>query len=183
MSTEIAEPWNSFLRDLDQVTTGPADLHCIGGFVVTIFYGSERETVDIDVLMIQSICNSGEPFERAGKGSELHTKHGVYLDHVTVIEAYPDEYASRLKEIYPGAFSNLRLWVPEAHDLALMKLGRNSEKDRDDVKYLARARLITSNQFRSRYETEMRPYVALPEKRTDPILEFWIEMLNEAANG
>jgi hypothetical protein len=183
MSTDVPEPWNAFLRDLDRIAAGLTDLHCIGGFVITAVYGYGRETVDIDVLTVASVPASREIFDGAGKGSELHKKHGIYLDHVTVIEAYPDDYESRLKVIYSGAFSNIRLWAPEPHDLALMKLGRNSEKDRDDVKYLARAGLITSDQLRSRYQTEMRPYIALPEQRADPILESWIEMLHEQANG
>jgi len=35
----IPEPWGAFLRDLDQIAPGPTELHCIGGFVVTAFYG------------------------------------------------------------------------------------------------------------------------------------------------
>ena len=60
-----------------------------------------------------------------------------------------------------------------------MKLGRNIERDREDVKYLARQGLITTEGLRRRYETEMRSYIAQPERRTDPVLELWVEMIRE----
>ena len=36
----LAEPSLSFLTDLDAALDAPADLHCIGGFVVSQLYGS-----------------------------------------------------------------------------------------------------------------------------------------------
>ena len=60
-----------------------------------------------------------------------------------------------------------------------MKLQRNIERDREDVKHLARTGLITVEQLRDRYESEMRPYIALPEQRTDPIIKFWADMIRE----
>ena len=71
------------------------------------------------------------------------------------------------------------LLVPEAHDLALMKLCRNIERYREDVKYLAREGLMTTGELKLRYEDEMRPYVALAEQRIDPVLQFWLEMIRE----
>lgn len=34
-----AEPWRSFLRELDELLTAPVELRCLGGFVVTQQYG------------------------------------------------------------------------------------------------------------------------------------------------
>ncbi|MGA9042734.1 MAG: DUF6036 family nucleotidyltransferase [Terriglobales bacterium] len=179
MSPNVPEPWNSFIRDLDQVVKGPADFHCIGGFVVTNLYHFERQTRDLDVLAIRSTSDLGELYERAQEGSELHKKHHVYLHRVTVIEAYPEDYDTRMTEMYAGAFTNIRLFAVEAHDLALMKLQRNNERDREDVKHLARTRCLTIKQLQDRYAQEMRSYIALPEQRTDPIVELWIEMIRE----
>jgi G:T-mismatch repair DNA endonuclease (very short patch repair protein) len=69
--------------------------------------------------------------------------------------------------------------VKLTHDLALMKLGRNIERDSEDVKYLARQGFITSMELKDRYEKEMRPYIALAEQRTDPVIELWVEMIRE----
>ena len=47
-----SEPWLSFLTELDAALDGPADFHCIGGFVVSQHYGFARETADLDVLTV-----------------------------------------------------------------------------------------------------------------------------------
>lgn len=43
-----AEPWFSFLTDLDAQLDEPVDFHCIGGFVVSQYLGFGRETADLD---------------------------------------------------------------------------------------------------------------------------------------
>ncbi len=47
-----AEPWCSFLRELDELLKGLVELRCLGGFVVTQQYGIGRETADIDFLAV-----------------------------------------------------------------------------------------------------------------------------------
>jgi hypothetical protein len=44
------EPWLSFLKELDDLVTALVRLDCLGGFVVTLRYGSTRSTADIDVI-------------------------------------------------------------------------------------------------------------------------------------
>ena len=175
----IPEPWGSFLRELDEMASEPVDFHCIGGFVITRKYGFQRETRDIDVLSIAPNAQLQDFMNKGAEGSELDRKYRVYLDLVGVIEGYPEDYENRLAEMYPRQLKHIQLLAPEAHDLALMKLGRNIERDREDVKYLARQGLITPEELRRRYETEMRSYIAQPEQRTDPVLELWVEMIRE----
>lgn len=76
--------------------------------------------------------------EIAGRGSPLHRKHKLYLDAVTVATP-PEDYERRLVPMFPGNWTHLRLLALEAHDIALSKLERNHERDRDDVQQLARA--------------------------------------------
>jgi hypothetical protein len=50
---QIPEPWRSFLSEVE--------LHCFGGFVVTMLYGLARITADVDVITIapgsaRSLC-------------------------------------------------------------------------------------------------------------------------------
>jgi len=68
-----AEPWASFLRELDELLKGSVELHCLGGFVVTQQYGIGRETADIDFL---SIVRSREDDVEAlaGLGSDALSK-------------------------------------------------------------------------------------------------------------
>jgi hypothetical protein len=175
----IPEPWNSFLRELDHIATDPVDFHCIGGFVLTQKYGFNRQTRDIDVLSIIPSTQLKDFLDKGGEGSELHRKYKVYLDRVTVIQYYPEDYDQRLAEMYAGQLRRIRLYAPDACDLALMKLGRNIERDRDDVKFLARQGFITAEGIKRRYQQEMRPYVALPEHTTDDVLNLWVEMIEE----
>jgi len=103
----------------------------------------------------------------------LHRKHKVFLDCVTVAN-YPDDYQTRLTPIFEEQWQCLRLFALEAHDIALSKLERNYERDRDDVQRLAAAGRIDPKVLRDRYEKELRVYMVIPE-REDLTLDLWIE--------
>lgn len=174
----IPEPWGAFLRELDRVAIKPVSFHCLGGFVITRYYGFDRETSDVDVLAVTPETEAADLLEAGGKGSPLHRKFRIYLDMVTVLDAFPEDYDNRLVEMFPRRLEKIRLYATEAHDLALMKLGRNIERDREDVKYLARTKFLTAEVLRERYAREMRPYLAA-SKKYDEILDLWTEMIEE----
>ncbi|HEY2934418.1 MAG TPA: DUF6036 family nucleotidyltransferase [Acidobacteriota bacterium] len=90
----------------------------------------------------------------------------------------PENYASRLIELIAGVFQRIRLLALDPYDLALTKLERNSQRDRDDIKHLARAVPLDITMLRERYEAELRPYLGNPEKH-DLTLHLWIEMIEE----
>jgi hypothetical protein len=70
----IPEPWFSFLKELDALTTTTVSLHCIGGFVVTMLYELGRTTGDLDVLEVAP-KSAGDAFAKvAMRGGELHQK-------------------------------------------------------------------------------------------------------------
>ena len=48
--TDLPHPWNEFLAELDKRLNEPVDLHCIGGFVCTYYYGLARRIGDIRLL-------------------------------------------------------------------------------------------------------------------------------------
>ena len=173
MPHDIPTPWDAFLLDLDQLLDERVEFHCLGGFVMAMLYGLKRPTADVDVLAIKPRVDLTP---RAGKGSPLHRKHGVYLDVVTVLEAYPEDYEQRLTELLPGAFNRLRLRALDPYDLVLTKL-RNSPKDREDVYHLADAVPLDIDILRSRYD-EMRPYLGNPT-REDLTLRLWTEAIEE----
>lgn len=113
----------------------------------------------------------------AGQGSELHRKHKVYLQLVGVATV-PDDYEERLTEMFPGEFTHLHLMALDPYDLALSKLERNTERDRDDVKHLARTVPLDLDVLRKRYGKELRPYLGNPE-REDLSLALWIESITK----
>jgi hypothetical protein len=109
----------------------------MGGFVITMVYGFSRPTGDLDVLEITPRVARRRMLELGMQGGLLHKKYKIYLDHVGVAHV-PENYEDRLIEMFPRAFKHLRLFALDPYDLALSKLERNIQRDRDDVKHLAR---------------------------------------------
>ena len=106
-SSAFHEPWKSFLRDLDESLSAPTELHCFGGFVASQAYGLGRPTADVDV--VEALGTDRATLARlAGKGSNLHKRHKVYLDMVTVASV-PENYAARLIDMPSESFRNLCL--------------------------------------------------------------------------
>jgi hypothetical protein len=181
MNETLPQPWSDFLHELDGDLTAPTEFHCLGGFAVEVVYGLPRltATADVDVLVISPSDQRDDVLQRAGKGSPLFRKYGLYIDFIPSIPATVYEYESRLKEAFPCLFKNLSFKVLDPYDLALSKLGnRNSEKDREDVLRLALAMPLDLGILRERYKGEVRPYVANQE-REDLTFQLWIEMIEE----
>lgn len=178
---KIPEPWKSFLAELDDAASGEVVFHCIGGFTMTQLYGLPRATADVDVLSITPNDQRKTLLEQARQGSLLHQKHGVYLDLVTMA-AVPEDYEERLTEMFPKAFKRLRVFALDPYDLALTKLERNIQRDRDDVKHLARTLPLDLNLLWQRYQQELRPNLGNPT-REDLTLQLWIEAIEEERAG
>lgn len=185
---DIAEPWRAFLRELDELIStraefgdGPVELHCTGGFVFTVLYGLQRSTGDLDIIEVIPADLIGPVLELAGKGSVLANKHKLYIDAAARVADLPCDYKERLVELYPGAFSRVRLLAPDPYDLALSKLERNSDRDLEDVKLLAMRTTLEPERLRERYERELRPYMVGRIEKHDLTMRLWIETLKELA--
>lgn len=173
----IPEPWGSFLEELDRRATAETSMDCMGGFVVTVLYGFSRETSDLDVLRIAPREQTAALLELGARGGNLHKKYKVYLDYVGVAKV-PEHYEERLTEMFAGEFQHLRICALDPYDLALSKLERNIQRDRDDVKHLARSIPLDLEILKQRYENELRWQLGNPE-REDLTLRLWIEMIEE----
>src|SRR5260370_11777084 len=174
---QIPEPWRSFLGELDQRATEETRMDCMGGFVVMVLYGSSRETSDLDVRVIPPQEQLTPRLEFGVQGGNLHKKYKVYLDYVGVAKV-PENYEERLTEMFAGAFKHLRICALDPYDLALSKLERNIQRDRDDVKHLARSIPLDMEILKERYEKELRWQLGNPE-REELTLTLWIEMIEE----
>jgi hypothetical protein len=119
-------------------------------------------------------CQCLNLIEMAGEGSALAKKYKIQLHHVAVTNL-PEDYATRLTEMFPRMFKNLRLLSPDPYDFILSKLERNSAKDRDDANYIFKTKKLSSQILRERYERELRPYLS-KEKWHDDTLELWTEI-------
>ena len=115
--------------------------------------------------------------EIGSQGGPLHKKHKIHLDRVGVAKV-PEDYDERLTEIFPNVFKRLRLLALDPYDLALSKLERNIQRDRDDVLHLARAVPFDLEVLEERYQKELRWQLGNPE-REDLTLRLWIEAIEE----
>lgn len=85
---------------------------------------------------------------------------------------------SGLAEMFAKPFSHLRLFALDPYDLALSKIERNTQRDRDDVKHLARIVPLDLDVLKEQYENELRPDLGNAE-REDLTLKLWIEAIQE----
>jgi hypothetical protein len=169
----LPSPWPEFLEELDKLLPSAVELHCLGGFVLTALYGLPRTTGDIDYVSAIP-TEEGKAVEAvAGPGSKLARKHKLSVHRVEWVET-PEDYETRLIEICPGRFSNLRLLALDPHDVVLAKLTRNNPVDNEDVEFLAKAGVLDATTLQERYRQELRPYLA-DEKKHDLTLQLWLE--------
>ena len=166
-------PWKAFLQDVDQLLQTAVELHCLGGFVLSVLYDLPRPTADVDYIAAMPSTAIVELEAIAGRDSALHKKHGLYLQHVTIADV-PEDFEARLTELSPGAFARLHLFALEVHDLVLAKLVRNSPVDLEDAKFLAKAGWLDKRVLELRYTKELRPCLA-NESRHDLTLKLWLE--------
>lgn len=173
MPHTIPEPWLGFLREVDAGLGTSVEVHCLGGFVLTVLWDLPRATGDVDVIVVRPSEAVERLLSLGGEASELSAKYRLKIHQVTIAE-YPEGYVSRLLEITPLGFRWLRLLAFEAHDLVLAKLGRNTPRDREDVAFLVRKGALRRKTLEDRFDKELRPYV-LNERREAATLQLWLE--------
>jgi hypothetical protein len=167
----LPSPWPEFLGEIDNALTEPLELHCLGGFAVTHFYGSPRTTQDLDYF---TAIPANIDLNETGEGSSLHKKYGVFLQKAA-IASLPDNYDLRLTEMATGQFKHLKLMVLDPYDCILSKLERNADVDINDADYLFRTLKLDAQVLRDRYAKEMRPYLAR-QSWHDQTLTLWLDI-------
>ncbi len=96
----------------------------VGGAGLIVKYALERATDDIDVV---------PPLKAAGMfGSvgSLMANHGLHVVNETIMLLHPD-YEERIQPLWESA--NLCVFILDARDYAISKIGRGLEKDIADV--------------------------------------------------
>ena len=172
MPSRIREPWLSFLREVDRSLGEPVEVHCLGGFALSVLADLPRPTGDVDFIEVRPGSACRELLEIAGHGTALAAKHSLHFQRVSIAE-YPAEYETRLLDITPGSLRKLKMMALEVHDVVLAKLSRNSPRDRFDVEFLAGKGLIRPDVLEQRFDTELRPYL-LNETRESLTLQLWL---------
>lgn len=177
----LPSPWPQFLEEIDKALTAPVELHCLGGFVLTLLYGIPRPTDDLDYISVVPRDAASEIEELAGRQSRLYKKYKLFLQNVVGVSDFPENYEERLTKLDSG-FSKLSLKIFEPYDLALSKLIRNSPKDREDAKLLAAVRKLSFRILRERIRTR-NATLAAKSRPSSPDAETLARILCQLTKG
>lgn len=133
-----------FLAEVDEKLDGPVAMEIIGGAAALLAYGAVSPTKDID---------SFTPIdEKIWKAAGL-TSTRIPLDRSTVADP-PYNYEDRRRPL-DLPFKNLVIWVPEKHDLLLMKALRAAKHDEEVIQEMHQAEPFDLETIVDRYNNEM----------------------------
>jgi hypothetical protein len=167
----LPSPWRQFLAEVDRKLEETVEIHCAGGFALTVVYGIPRTTADLDYLSAIP-SDSSEVLDRiAGQDSALAKKYKVYLQFVRGVSDFPEDYEARLLNL-GLKLRKLTLRVLERYDLILSKLTRNSPKDAEDVRALAQKLDLDFEVLTRRFRKEMS-WVPNLERHEQTLNVFW----------
>jgi hypothetical protein len=138
----------------------PVKMYVAGGAALHLYTG-QRLSDDIDASFSHRIALPDDlevSYRGADGTAELLYFDRQYNDTLGLLheDAYDDSIALPLAGIDPGVLE-VRLLSPL--DLAVSKLGRFSDQDRDDIVALARLKLVNSRGLRTRAQDAVAGYV------------------------
>jgi hypothetical protein len=140
----------------------PIAMYLAGGAAMH-FYTGARMTDDVDAVFDRKLLvpSDSAVIYRDSEGRA----RSVYLD-----PNYNETYALLHENAHQDAvrlplegIEGARIFVLQPVDLAVSKLARFSEIDREDIRELAKEGLVTANQLRKRAEAALPAYVGNPD--------------------
>lgn len=157
-----------FLRSVDRHISRPIGVIIIGGAAAIISFKTRMRTGDID--FVSNIAMIADAIQSAREETGLQIPAGT----VGVWDG-PYEYESRLEYVNVPELKNLKVFTPEKHDWALMKIVRLLGKDVDDIKEVSEASPFDKDVFLDRFVNEMTHVIG---RREDLIYNF-LSMMSE----
>lgn len=145
-------------RFLEEVARGleqPAEVIVIGGAAAIVRYGVPGDTQDIDTwtVVAQDLALAVARAREATGLPMPFSKSGV--------ADAPYDFESRLERALPH-IARLQVWVPERHDLVLMKTVRCYERDLQAIEAMHRISPLDADLLLRRFEQEMGHVVGDP---------------------
>lgn len=138
-----------FLDRIDAHLSEPAQIIIIGGAAAAMAYGVSRSTRDIDTW---SAVDGA--LARAIDRAQQHARVRIPIEHAAVADA-PWHFESRLLPLNAPGWSRLTVFVPEPHDLVLMKCVRGYEHDLETAAEIHRTYGLDLETLLSRFLDEM----------------------------
>lgn len=140
----------------------PIAMYLAGGAAMH-FYTGARMTDDVDAVFDRKLLVPSDSAviyrDSEGKARSVYLDPNYNETHALLHEnAHQDAVRLPLEGI-EGA----RIFVLQPVDLAVSKLARFSEIDREDIRELAKEGLVTANELRKRAEAALLAYVGNPD--------------------
>lgn len=130
------------LETLDRHLHGPGTIRLLGGAALTLGYGLDRSTEDVDLLQddaeVRALIDAAE-FGTALEATNLELEpRGLYLTHIWGPEQLilAGGWRERCRPIALPSLQRLRLEALGPADLIISKLARADDGDLRDMEYL-----------------------------------------------
>lgn len=146
-----------FLRHVDGVLSHSCQIVLIGGGAVALKYDGTHATTDLDLWSV--VVRNGEErvfWDAVDRARALVTSP-VPIQRATIAEP-PYSFEERLLPLPITGLRRLEVFVPEAHDLALMKVARGEAHDLEAIEDIHRASPLDLETLIARY-SETAPQV------------------------
>lgn len=143
----------TFLRAVDRHLASKAEVVVVGGAALSIAYGVERRTSDIDVVELRG---SDKDLTHAVRQAREDTGLAVAMGPATVT-VIPDHFEGRLRSARGLRLRRLKFMVPEKYDLALSKIAASASRphDLDAVLDLHAKHRLSRRELVDRFDREM----------------------------
>lgn len=150
MRTFLKDELERFLEAVDQALAQPVAVIVIGGTAAALHYGVTRATHDIDTwTTVRGDLAAAAERARVSTGLDIPVTQSGVADA-------PHDFESRLERVLPR-LDRLRVWVPEKHDLALMKAMRAYEHDLQAIEEIHAHAPLDLDTLIGRFQDEMTP--------------------------
>lgn len=137
-----------FLLALDANLSRRTRLVVIGGAALALGYRVERATLDLDTFCDLKGLEESLQRARADTGLDIPVEFAA-------VAQVPWNYEDRLVELNLEGARNLHVLVPEAHDLALMKIVRGDAADLGAIEALYQRHPLDPDVILHRFNDEM----------------------------
>ncbi|HUU02391.1 MAG TPA: DUF6036 family nucleotidyltransferase [Myxococcota bacterium] len=146
----------TFLEAIDRNLENDFTMIIIGGCAAALAYKVDRHSLDIDTI------NDTSEISQACQVARKETGLNVPVGAAGIADP-PCDYEDRLQPLKIDGIKRLQIFVPEKHDLALMKIVRGDEHDIETIAEIAGNVGLDYEILVNRFQKEMGQAIGRPE--------------------
>lgn len=140
-----------FLRRIDAELDAACEIVLIGGGAVALKFKGTHATTDLDLWSVSEVKTTRGGFWEAVERARDSVDEPVPVQKATIAEP-PWSFEERLTPVVLAGLTRLRVLVPEAHDLVLMKVARAEAHDLEAIEDIHRASPLSLDTLIDRYK-------------------------------